>query len=291
MGDENTIIRIKTEKGTNKTLNINVKHLHNNGALSHIAVYIMDITDEDIDEKDNFLSNKLLTKMNLKLGFATLIRKTNEEYVVGNTFYDILHIPKKNIDGLLKDFKDNILNSEDRLMVQKFELDEINHFEKVIEYKSPFYHKTQQLFLYMEHYEDATNKLLFTNIKDVTEEYERENELEILLNDQKVLIKEVHHRVKNNLQLILSLLNLELKFNEGNYEEILNKTRNRILTMATVHQQVYDSSDLAHVDTLECTTSCFKKLFGVDNSNINLHLDIDSYDLSMDSNTIQFNSK
>lgn len=250
--------------------------------LCHILLCIYDITNEDIEKKDNLLSNRLLTKMNSKLGFATLIKKTNGEYVVTNTFYDILHSPKKDIHELFKDFKNNILNKDDLIMVQKFELNEINYFEKVIEYKSPFYHKTQQLFLYLETYEDTTNKISFINIKDVTDEYEKENELKVLLNDQKVLIKEVHHRVKNNLQIILSLLNLELRFHDGDYEWILNKTRNRISTMATIHQQVYDSSDSAHVDALKCTEVCLQKLFGSDNSNIKFHLDVESHDLSMD---------
>ena len=98
------------------------------------------------------------------------------------------------------------------------------------------------------------NNISFMGIKDVTGELEREKELEVSLNGQKVLLKEVHHRVKNNLQIILSLLNLELRFNDGDYGWILKKTRNRISSMATIHHQVFNSSDFAHVDSLEYTT-------------------------------------
>lgn len=250
--DEDNIIHIKTEKGTNKTLKIDSEHLCTSGPISQTIVYINDITE--VNKPDDFLSNKLLTQLDAKLGAGTLIRNTKGEFIISNAFYDILHIPKKDITELLKDFRGYIVNRDARLIVQKFELTEMDNVEKVIEYKSPFYHKTQYLFIYLENYDDNLNNISFMGIKDVTGELEREKELEVSLNGQKVLLKEVHHRVKNNLQIILSLLNLELRFNDGDYEWILKKTRNRISSMATIHHQVFNSSDFAHVDSLEYTT-------------------------------------
>ena len=84
------------------------------------------------------------------------------------------------------------------------------------------------------------------------------------------------------MQIILSLINLELKFNHEDYENILKKTRNRILSMASIHEQVYNSSDITHVNSDEYLKLTLENLFNLYSSNIKLHLDIISHELHMD---------
>ena len=131
-------------------------------------------------------------------------------------------------------------------------------------------------------------KLIFENrkingfLQDITKDIEIKQDLEDSIVNQTILLKEVHHRVKNNLQIILSLINLELKFNHEDYENILKKTRNRILSMASIHEQVYNSSDITHVNSDEYLKLTLENLFNLYSSNIKLHLDIISYELHMD---------
>ncbi len=76
----------------------------------------------------------------------------------------------------------------------------------------------------------------------------KENEKKLInnVNEKNVLISEVHHRVKNNLQIILSLLNLQ-KNESDSIEDALNSTINRIRAMSEVHEQLYNSNDFSKI--------------------------------------------
>lgn len=279
--DASEIIHIITQNNKKKTLKIYSKNLNNFGTVTQKAIYMIDLSDE-LNTEDAFLSNKLLTELDMKLGVGTIIKSSSGEYVVSDDIYDILKVPKRSVKELLTDLRKNIVNSADKILIEEFKAHSVGAIERVVEYKSPFYEKTQYLFLFLENYSDNTHEMSLMGVKDVTLDLEKEKDLEISINNQKILLKEIHHRVKNNLQIILSLINLELKFNDGDYERILKKTRNRISSMATIHQQVYNSVDFANVETLEYIALSVENLFKAYDSNIKLNLDIQSCNLHMD---------
>ncbi|MDY7029528.1 MAG: histidine kinase dimerization/phosphoacceptor domain -containing protein [Spirochaetota bacterium] len=77
----------------------------------------------------------------------------------------------------------------------------------------------------------------------------REEELKKNLMEKEILIKEVHHRVKNNLQLILSILNLKnFSIEDEQIKDVLYDNIGRIYTIAQVHEQLYSSDDLSSID-------------------------------------------
>ena len=85
--------------------------------------------------------------------------------------------------------------------------------------------------------------------KNITRRKQIENELVKSLKEKEVLIKEVYHRVKNNLQVVSSLLQIQAGFIKDDFHrEMFRESQNRIKSMSFVHQLLYQSKDLTRID-------------------------------------------
>ena len=94
------------------------------------------------------------------------------------------------------------------------------------------------------------------------------------------LLKDVHHDVKNNLQVLISLLNLEGRFDTSSKEEIIEKSAERIRSMALSHEKVYESEDIAHVNLNSFLVS-FVRDMNTLNSKSNIAVNIDAEDIEV----------
>ena len=98
-------------------------------------------------------------------------------------------------------------------------------------------------------------------------------------------MKEIHHRVKNNLQIISSLLNLQSEYIQDKQDlEIFKVSQSRIESMSLIHEKLYQSKDLAQIDFAEYIRELAVSLFSsyVINSTITLKTNIERVSLGMD---------
>jgi PAS domain S-box-containing protein len=85
--------------------------------------------------------------------------------------------------------------------------------------------------------------------RDVTREYEMQERIRSDLKEKETLLREVHHRVKNNLQIVSSLLALQLnQFEDRRVQHILNDSKRRIQSMALVHNQLYSQGNFSKIE-------------------------------------------
>lgn len=121
--------------------------------------------------------------------------------------------------------------------------------------------------------------------RDITEMNCTEGRLRDTLSEKEVLLKEVHHRVKNNLQIISSLLKLQKdKITDNTVADLLLPAINRVSTMALVHEKLYQSEDFSKINFSQYVSRLANVLvrsYGIQ-ENISLNIDIENISFAMD---------
>lgn len=111
-----------------------------------------------------------------------------------------------------------------------------------------------------------------------------EAELEDLLHQKEVLLREVHHRVKNNLQLIASIMNIQIrKTTSQEAKSLLKDLRDRVMSLATIHRGLYQTSGQADVAAQELLSEIIRQISGLQapsGPTVNVTLDVDDLRLA-----------
>jgi len=155
---------------------------------------------------------------------------------------------------------------------------------KMMNYENaPFYARLESIAVPGEN-ENAPN--LRTAITDITDRKMIDQQLQASLKEKEVLLQELHHRVKNNLQVIISMIDLQCeKIEDKQICDELYKTVDRINSMALVHNQLYKSKDFLKVDINTYINRIAQNLFvshGVDSAKISLKIGKSDIALSLD---------
>jgi PAS domain S-box-containing protein len=97
--------------------------------------------------------------------------------------------------------------------------------------------------------EDGEPQYFVALWQNITDRREAENRIRVSLREKEVLLQEVHHRVKNNMQVIVSLLKLQSRYvKEKETLDMFGESQSRINSMALIHEKLYMSDDLSSID-------------------------------------------
>jgi PAS domain S-box-containing protein len=123
-------------------------------------------------------------------------------------------------------------------------------------------------------------------VTEITDRKRVEQQIKVSLKEKEVLLKEIHHRVKNNLQIISSLLRLQSDNPQDKQPlEILQESQNRIRSMALIHEKLYQSHDLSKIDFTEYIRSLASSLFAsyrIDSDSVQLKVQAEHLLLEVD---------
>jgi PAS domain S-box-containing protein len=133
--------------------------------------------------------------------------------------------------------------------------------------------------------ETEEGPMVLSAIVDISDRKQKEMRIQAALREKDVLLGEIHHRVKNNLQIIDSLLDLQSsRIEDESIRSVLRDSQNRIRSMALIHQTLYQSKDFARVDLAGVLESLIPNLvasYGLIPERIELQLDVEEVFLSI----------
>ncbi|MBX7077263.1 MAG: PAS domain S-box protein [Methanobacteriaceae archaeon] len=248
-----------------------------------VQITLLDITESKDAQDEAFRIQKSLKLVESNSKFSIVNYNKNTGFIVTDEFFKILETEpfdlRKDIDKFYQ------------LIDNQSKWDMINHLNYMVEnqieddnfqFEIDINGKVKHLMFYskiIDYEEDGSASDYVGYLMDITESVEREQKLAEADKDKAVLLKEIHHRVKNNLQIILSLISLDERFNKQDYEMILDSTKSRIKSMALIHQKTYESDSLSNINVrsfMEDYCLSILNLYNLEDD-INLIYNIDEY--------------
>ena len=196
--------------------------------------------------------------------YTMLLERNGAILDVNNAIINLMGLSKNELIG--KNFSDiNLITPEDI----EFYLNRFNNLisgEVINPFESRFIDRNGDIHWILAHLTTVmSNNNIFYILgiaTDITEQKRAENEIISSLNEKNILLQEVHHRVKNNMQIISSLLNLQTQYVEDEEAiDVLKESQNRVKSMAMIHEKLYQSEDLTNINFVNYIQSLVSNLF------------------------------
>ena len=204
---------------------------------------------------------------------------TSEKKAIGSKLSQINIIHIKDLHRFIKSFN-SILNGKSikpfRSVFLTPEKDEIHVQVQISPVKSD-----DEIITILVHATDITDQL------SLRESKKESSSLQKALTDKEMLVREIHHRTKNNLMIMASLFSLtSADIEDDNAKAIFNQTHSRVKSMALIHEKLYRSDDLKCInfgDYIRNLAQDLSNLFLTENNNVQLIMDVE--DLKIDIGT------
>ena len=278
------IIRIKTPGGHIKYLDTYLysKFDENGEEVSSYGLF----KDISIDSHKHLTRpvDFMLNGFNHNSKLSLLVEPLSKRYEFSEGFYKMIEVPKSEYihnESILN----NIVEEDVRRELEKLIAGDITEVNKVLTYKvNGDREKTKVCELFIERFRYGNKDHSIGFLTDITLSRKKQQELIKSNATKNILIKEVHHRVKNNLQVLNSFLNLEKRAYGDNPNRILDNMQARLSSLALLHEKTYNTDDFINInleDYMKDQDSTLHMLFGA--KNINFTSDVDPrIHLSMD---------
>ena len=267
------IIRIKTKDGMLKTIEVSVYSYFDESGIIIRQGIMNDITrysGDDLTKPVDFLLDGF--KNSTKL--ALLIEPLNvKQYKFSKGFY---HMIEKDYAEYThsKDILKDIVEKQTVQRINKLIEGELDKIDETFTYnvgENPNNRKAVNLYIERFEYGNTLHSLGF--LTDITEEMHKQEEL-ISSNDNRlILIKEIHHRVKNNLQVLNSFLNLEKRAYRNNPDLIIEHMQTRLSSLALLHEKTYSSKDFKNINLKDYLLDHDRQMVNVMDSPMNLEFE------------------
>ncbi len=242
------IIHIKTKDGVLKTIEVNVYSYFDESGIIIRQGMMNDITqygDEELTKPVDFLLDGF--KNSTKL--ALLIEPLNvKQYKFSKGFYYLIEKDYEEYNHS-RDILKNIVEEDTVHRLNKIIDGEINKIDETFNYYvdgNPDNKKVVDLYIERFEYGNAIHSLGF--LTDITEERLKQEQLIKSNENRLILIKEIHHRVKNNLQVLSSFLNLEKRAYRDDPDLIIEHMQTRLNSLALLHEKTYNSQDFKNIN-------------------------------------------
>ena len=263
--------------------------LNPDGRIVKIVGCIQDVTENKLREQNLLQSGHLLeeSQQAAHVGSYIINFETDRNYCTSELFR-IFGIAETLSSLPFEEFKSVIHPDDITDFFEAFQKsikteDKLNLIYRIIR-KDGFVRYVHHIGVPQKNHNEIVTSMTST-FQDVTNSHSMENILQSSLVEKDVLLREVHHRVKNNLAAILGLLEMERQSTKdpaaGN---LLTDLGNRIKAMSTVHEKLYRSENLASIDFQDYIKSFLSHLRSsfLTNSDLQTHVDITGIELSLD---------
>ncbi|WP_407375403.1 histidine kinase dimerization/phosphoacceptor domain -containing protein, partial [Methanobrevibacter sp.] len=270
------IIRIKTPGGTIKYLDTYLysKFDENGEEISHYGLF----KDVSVDSHKHMTRpvDFMLNGFNHNTKLSLLIEPLSKRYEFSEGFYDMIEVPKEEYIHCEK-ILDNIAEKDVQNELKQLLNGELNEVNRIFTYYvKGDKENTKICELFIEKFKYGNKEHSIGFLTDITAVRKKQQELIKSNANKNILIKEVHHRVKNNLQVLNSFLNLERRAYGDNPNRILDNMQARLSSLALLHEKTYNTEDFINInlkDYLEDQDETLKTLFGT--KNIEFTSDVD----------------
>ena len=259
-----SIIRIRTDDGILKYLEINLySKFDENGKLVSRYGLIKDVSTDSsrkMTRPVDFLLKGFKNSKKLALLIEPLSAK---QYEFSEGFYELCEVDPMTYHHS-REVIDNIVEEDVKCRFKQLFDGEINELALSFTYNVNGDENNQKSCdIYMERFEfgEATHSIGF--LTDITEERNKQKELLEANEHQKILIKEVHHRVKNNLQVLNSFLNLEKRAYKNKPNIIIDHMQSRLSSLAILHEKTYNTTDFKNINLKEYISDQDSQLRGL----------------------------